>query len=573
MSQNPEPSENDHSERRETVKPIRVDARLAAQLESRGCSSEDWDTVFISPAANIGAIRNVHFGRNVIIEEEAVVHDIPGGISGCHVERGARVENVASIKFEEDAPCGVGTQIAVLDETGSRTVIAYPGLSSQIATLMARVPSWVETKLSPSIQDFIDSRATPHSIGEGAVVRNCGTILNVSIGREVSVEGARNLINGSIINNAAHGRGLAAVGSGVDAENFIIEDGIVESGCIVRNCYVGQGALLEKGFTAHDSLFFANSTFENGEACAVIAGPYTVSMHKASLLIGIQTSFMNAGSATNMSNHMYKLGPVHWGVLERGAKTSSGSYLMLGARIGAFSLIMGAHKTHPDSSEFPFSYLFGDERGATVVVPGVMLRSCGLLRDEKKWPARDRRQKRRLPLHDRIHFHVLNPYTVDAMLTAIETITGLLQKPADDDLYIRYKGMKFSRAALDRARLLYEAAVFKFLKESLPDGKFPEALEGNAGEWVDVGGQLVKREIVDAALATETIDEAERLFNEAFERYKEDESLWIARRFNEHWRACEVVIEDGARRFDELVEEDRTQYLESLSRENKMLSL
>ena len=116
-------------------------------------------------------------------------------------------------------------------------------------------------------------------------------------------------------------------------------------------------------------------------------------------------------------------------------------------------MIMGAHKTHPDSSSFPFSYLFGDERGATVVVPGAMLRSCGLMRDEKKWPTRDRRMRRRLPLHDRISFNVLNPFTVDSMLKAIDTITELLAHPADDDLFVRHKGMKFTRAPLKGRKL------------------------------------------------------------------------------------------------------------------------
>ena len=258
----------------------------------------------------------------------------------------------------------------------------------------------------------------------------------------------------------------------------------------MRNCYVGQGATLARGASAHDSLFFANCTLENGEACALFGGPYSVSMHKASLLIGCQTSFMNAGSATNQSNHMYKLGPVHWGILERGVKTSSNSYLMLGAKIGAFSLLMGSHKTHPDSSEFPFSYLFGDERGATVVVPGAMLRSCGLLRDEKKWPTRDRRLKR-LPLFDRVTFDVLNPYTVDSMLRALDTIGGLLSRPADDDLFIRYKGMKFSRAALERARYLYELAVAKYLSMRLPEGEFPESDGEEAEDWVDVAGEVM----------------------------------------------------------------------------------
>lgn len=340
------------------LKPCRLEWWQTQQLEHQGCSAESWDSVLVSPDVHIENIRNVRFGGRVILESGAIIRDVPGGIINCHVGKGAIVENVARIEFEPEAPCGVGISISALDETGSRPVVAYPGLSSQVATLMARVPSWLENNLKPSLQDYIDSKAVRHEIGEGAIVRDCGVMLNVSVGNHTRIEGAEFLKNGALINNAAPGREFAYIGHGVNAENFIIEDGRVDSGAIIRNCYIGQGAEIEKGFSAHDSLFFSNCSFENGEACAVLAGPYSVSMHKASLLIGCQTSFMNAGSATNQSNHMYKLGPVHWGLLERGVKTSSGAYIMLGAKIGAFSMVMGLHKTHPDSSSFPFSYLF-----------------------------------------------------------------------------------------------------------------------------------------------------------------------------------------------------------------------
>ena len=572
MTENPEMMENQQNP--DTARPPRLLTwwQIAA-LEKQGCSATDWDEVRISPDTDLSEIRNVRFGGRVSIEAGAIVRDVPGGIVNCHIGRDAVIENVARIAFEEEAPCGVGTTICALDETGSRPVKAYPGLSSQIATLMARVPNWLENRLSPTFQEFLDTKMPPHSIGDRAVVRDCGLLLNVSVGPEVRVDGARSLVNGSIFNNAAPGKGLAYVGQGVDAENFIIEDGVVDSGCIVRDCYIGQGARLEKGFTAHDSLFFANSSFENGEACAVLAGPYSVSMHKASLLIGIQTAFMNAGSATNQSNHMYKLGPVHWGVFERGVKTSSGAYVMLGAKIGAFSLVMGQHKTHPDSSLFPFSYLFGDERGATVVVPGAMLRSCGLMRDEKKWPARDRRQKRRLPLFDRINYSVLNPYTVDSMLNAIDTITELLTMHTDDDLYLRYKGMKFTRAALERAKMLYTAAIYKYLSLTLPEGVFPDNDGEPAGEWVDVGGQIVPRVVLEKALSCDTVEEAESVFTEAFERYEDLQLSWIGRRFGEWWRSRASIIPAGADQFDTFVEDDRNEYLDTLARETKMLAL
>ena len=270
---------------------------------------------------------------------------------------------------------------------------------------------------------------------------------------------------------------------------------------------------------------------------------------------------------------MYKLGPVHWGVLERGVKTSSGAYIMFGAKIGAFTMIMGAHKTHPDSSSFPFSYLFGDERGATVVVPGAMLRSCGLMRDEKKWPTRDRRMRRRLPLHDRISFNVLNPFTVDSMLKAIDTITELLAHPADDDLFVRHKGMKFTRAALERAKALYTAAIFKYLSLVLPDSIIPDSDGTEAGTWVDVGGQIMPRATLDLALASESIDDAERIFTEAYEQYGEEEIRWIGRRFGEWWRTHQNRIHMGAEQFDAMVEDDRDEYLDNLAKETRMLSL
>ena len=60
------------------------------------------------------------------------------------------------------------------------------------------------------------------------------------------------------------------------------------------------------------------------------------------------------------------------------------------ARIGAFSLVMGRHTTHPDTSSLPFSYLI-ESKGVTYLVPGVNLRSVGTIRDVQKWPKRDRR--------------------------------------------------------------------------------------------------------------------------------------------------------------------------------------
>lgn len=547
------------------------------QLESQGCTATDWRDVMVNDATCLSAIRDVSFEGTVslgILRPELGNALEKTRLRNVEVGDYITIRNVGAIEFEPEATCGIGTEVGVLDESGARPVTIYPGITAQTALLMAREPKWARNHLDTLLSEHLEKLHAPARIGNGSRIENCGVLVNVSVGREVTIEGARSLRNGMVVNNAAPGRGLAGIGPGTDAENFIIEDGFVGSGAIIRNCYIGQGAMLEKGFSAHDSLFFANCHLENGEACALFAGPYTVSMHKSSLLIGCQTSFMNAGSGTNQSNHMYKLGPVHWGILERGVKTSSDSYLMLGAKIGAFSLLMGQHKTHPDSSQFPFSYLFGDDRGATVVVPGVMLRSCGLLRDEKKWPARDRRLKRRLPMRDRIVFEVLNPLTVDKMLSASEVIDDLLARPMDDDRYIRYRGMKFTRASLERARHLYELGIFKYLHERLEGKTFPRtAKEEEPVEWVDLAGLPIPRPLLKRAMETESIKEMERVFDEVFENYGAMERKWIASRFGERWRKSAAIRAEYASEFDRMVEEDRTRYLEELASQNAMLAL
>lgn len=514
--------------------------------------------------------------ENVTVGDGVRIRNIGGGITNARIGDGAVIENVGRIEYEPETECGLGTLVSVLDETGSRPVPLYPGLNAQTATLMARNPKIAEEELIPQTMAYCEQLKFPGGIEEKAVVRDCGTLFNVYVGREVRVEGARRLANGMIINNAAPGRPLAFVGSGVDADGFIIEDGVVDSGTLLRNVFVGQGVTLEKGFTAHDSLFFANCSMENGEACAVLAGPYSVSMHKGTLIIGSQTSFMNAGSSTNQSNHMYKLGPVHWGILERGVKTSSNSYLMHGASIGAFSLLMGDHKTHPNSTEFPFSYLFGDAQGATVVVPAMMLRSCGLMRDEMKWPTRDRRAKRKLPLHDRIIFEVLNPFTISRILKALDTIDELLHLPADDDRFIRYKGMKISRASLERAKKLYTLAVFKYLHTKLEEASAAEADSEPSmrdAEWLDLSGLIITREMAERALEAETFEEREAILDEAFERYPELEQQWIASVFGQQWLADPEKIRIMADEFNQLVEDDRSNYKDSLLAEAEMLKL
>ena len=61
------------------------------------------------------------------------------------------------------------------------------------------------------------------------------------------------------------------------------------------------------------------------------------------------------------------------------------------AKVGAFSLVMGRHDSHQDTSNLPFSYLI-EQQSTTMIMPGANLRSVGTQRDARKWPKRDARK-------------------------------------------------------------------------------------------------------------------------------------------------------------------------------------
>ena len=279
---------------------------------------------------------------------------------------------------------GNGVEVSVLNETGGREVMIHDRLSAHQAYIMALYrhrPQLIE-RMKALIEAYADEHASDvGTIGSHVTIVNSGYIKNVRIGDYCEIEGAGRLKNGSINSNVAD---PVHIGYGVVCDDFIISSGShIEDGTMITRCFVGQACHMGHNYSASDSLFFSNCQEENGEACAIFAGPFTVTHHKSTLLIAGMFSFMNAGSGSNQSNHMYKLGPIHQGALERGAKTTSDSYILWPARIGAFSLVMGRHVNHPDTSDLPFSYLIED-KNTTYLAPGVNLRSVGTIRDAQK---------------------------------------------------------------------------------------------------------------------------------------------------------------------------------------------
>ena len=343
-----------------------------AEIDSlivNNCSAQDWTQVFVqSKDFSTKFISNVAFSGRVIlgrlrreftlssglvrhscirnailhnctIGDDVLIENVANHISNYVIGDGCYIQNVNIITCEGLSTFGNGIFVNVLNETGGREVPIYNGLSSSIAYIIAmyRHNKDITKRLYDMIEEYSKSISSNiGTIGKNVKIKNTGTIKNVNIGDNTLIINAVRLENGSVNSNSYH---PVYVGDGVMATNFIFSSGAyISDSAKIINCFIGQACRVSHNFSAHDTLAFANCTFENGEACAIFAGPFTVTMHKSSLLIAGMYSFLNAGSGSNQSNHMYKLGPIHQGIVERGSKTTSDSYILWPASISYLSL-------------------------------------------------------------------------------------------------------------------------------------------------------------------------------------------------------------------------------------------
>ena len=447
--------------------------------------------------------------HNVTVGDNCCIENIQNYIANYEIGEDTFIENVDILLVDGISTFGNGVEASVLNETGGREVPINDKLSAHLAYIMALYRHRPE--LVARIKAITDYYAKKHAsavgtIGSHVMILNTGSIKNVRVGDYCRICGTSRLYNGSINSNE---QAPVHIVHGVICDDFIISSGShVDDGAMLSRCFVGQACKLGHNYSASDSLFFSNCQGENGEACAIFAGPFTVTHHKSTLLIAGMFSFMNAGSGSNQSNHMYKLGPIHQGTLERGAKTTSDSYILWPSRVGAFSLVMGRHVTHSDTTNLPFSYLI-EQNNTTYLAPGVNLRSVGTIRDAQKWPKRDgRTDPHKL---DYINYNLLSPYTVQKMFKGHEILENLRQVSGElSDIY-SFHSAKIRNSALVKGLRFYEIAIHKFLGNSVikrlegtafrTDEEIRERLKPDtpigSGEWVDISGLIAPKSEVD----------------------------------------------------------------------------
>ena len=566
--------------------------REISVLESQLCTAEDWSLVQVDDNFDPQYVRNVQFFgqvtlgafegsqeltdgfskhtgirnatlRNVQIGNNCLIENIGGYISNYQIGNDCVISNVSVIETTSDASYGEGTVISVLNEVGDGNVMIFDGLNSQLASLMVKYEQDKEftDAVRALVHKYIDAKrcdTTCGTVRNHVRIVNTGKITNCHIGSNCVIEGASLLCECTL---KSVPEAIVKIGTGVIIESCVIFNGsTISNNAKLERCFVGEACKITDGFTAESSLFFANNYMSNGEACAAFCGPFSASHHKCSLLIGAEFSFYNAGSNTNFSNHAYKMGPLHWGTLERGTKTASGSYILMPAKIGTFSVCFGKLMHHPDTRKLPFSYLiaYGEDM---YIIPGRNLTTVGLYRDIRKWPKRDKRPAG--GKNSIVNFDWLSPFSVGGIMVAKRTLEALREVSGDVESYnyhdyvIKNSSLKKGIKYYDIALRIYMGAVMKRHRLEQPKSSV------GTGKWSDLSGMLIpltEEQRIVQAIKDGTLDSINAIREEfvaAHENYNEYRWAWSYRLICEYYGLSTITQEDALRIQDDYIKARR----------------
>ena len=554
-------------------------------LERNSCWAENWECVMVAETFKpYGFHRVVFYGdirlgsfdkqvevtkgftkhagindatlRNVTVGNDCLIEKVGNFINNYTIGDDCYISNICTLETTEGATYGEGHIVSVLNEMGDGNVILFHDLNSQLAALMVKyfkdknLRDNITRLINEEIRFTLPERGT---IGNGVKIINTKEITNTVVKDDCEINGASRLSDCTIMSSKD---ASVYIGTGVICENSIISNGCsITNSVKMQDCFVGEACQITNGFTAEASVFFANSFMANGEACAAFCGPFSASHHKSSLLIGGEFSFYNAGSNTNFSNHAYKMGPLHYGVLERGSKTASGAYVLMPAKIGAFSVCFGKLMNHPDMRCLPFAYLMA--YGETMyIVPGRNITTVGLYRDIKKWPKRDRRAPS--SRKSIINFDWLSPFTVGEIVQGKKILEALRQAGGDNVSSYNYHEYIINASSLRKGIKYYDIALRIYmgavLKRAIKGGFLGKPTSDKGlGNWNDLSGLLLpaseEQRLIDDIKNgnVESVKDILNRFKDIDSHYREYQWVWTYRMILDYYGLEELTEPDMQR--------------------------
>ena len=511
-------------------------------------------------ACDIGdnaAIHHVRYLAHYIIGDNVILLNLDEMHTTNHAKFGNGI-----VKDGEDEDVRVWLEL--VNENGGRAVMPFDGMLPADATLWStyRDDETLLERLGQMTQTAFDSRRGYYgTVGPNSVIKNCRIIKDVKTGPHVYIKGANKLKNLTINSSADE---PTQIGEGVEMVNGIIGRGChVFYGCKAVRFVMGDNSNLKYGARLIHTFLGANSTVSCCELISNLIFPAHEQHHNNSFLIAALVMGQSnlAANATIGSNHNSRApdGEIR---ANRGFWPGLCVSVKHNCRFASFTLL--AKGDYPAELDVPLPFsLVGNSRGgqALQILPAYwwLYNMYALARNTWKFSARDKR-KRKL---QHVEFDSLAPDTAEEIFTAmalLERWTGLAalreagmdtenQKDEElarigrelligdpqavDRMDVLAGGVENSdrKVVILKPREAYQAyrdmlhyyAVKTLLAglqaepETTPAG-MADALAGpRQKDWVNLGGQIVPKDDVDAlrlAIGTGQLDSWQAVHDE-----------------------------------------------------------
>ena len=530
-------------------------------LENNNCRADDWESVNVSDDFNPAYLRDVvfygeiflgdfdrnievspsflkHSGiysatlRNVTVGDNCLIEHVNNYINNYTIGDNCYISNIATLETTEGTTYGQGNIISVMKPSSEGNVVLCTQLNSQLAALMVKYSHDKELRetLRNMARENIDTLLPERGIiGDGVKIVNTVEITNTILGDYCEVNGAARLSDTTIMGTAD---ASVFIGTGVICENSIISDGAsLLNHAIVQDCFIGEVCKISNGFTAEQSVVFANSNLSKGEASAAFCGPFTISLSKTSQL----------------TNGMY----------------------------GLYDNFHGEVLRNPNMRNLPFSRLttLGE---TTYLVPAFNMTTTALYRAIHKWPRHDMRPQ--TAPRSIVNFDWLSPFSVDEIIKAKQILEDLRDISGEDAPNYSYHGLIIRGVDLqkgiqnyDMALRIYMGAVIERIQKYDPDLCEPTTNTG-LGQWGNLVGLLLpvseERQIVEDIKdgTLESIDAILRRFDEIHAEYRNYQWVWTYQFILNYYGLSELTPADAEMILNEALKARRN-WTEEISRD------
>lgn len=523
-----------------------------------------YDSTLVS--CDIGSnvvIDSVRYLAHTIIADEVILLNVDEMMTTDYAKFGNSI-----VKEGEDESVRIWLDLG--NENGGRAIAPFDGMRPADAWLWTKYRD--NEKLMRRLREMTDAyfdrrRGYYGTVGERSVIKNCGVIKDVNIGRDAYIKGANKLKNLTIHSSADE---PSQIGEGVELVNGIIGYGCrIFYGVKAVRFIMGTNACLKYGARLIHSYLGDNSTISCCEVLNSLIFPAHEQHHNSSFLCAaiVQGQCNMAAGVTAGANHNSRTNDGEL-FAKRGFWPGLCASLKYNSRFASYTLLAKGDYPNELNIMLPFSLVMQDRGKDTLsVMPAYwfMYNMYSLARNSWKFAERDKRVHK----GQMIEYDALAPDTLEEIFHALElleTWTGkaknqsnsakrkmgpdpaarkagreLLQKNPDVivEMDIRGEAMENGRRPVcilktDHAWQTYREMTHYYTIRTLVlwmhtqnlgslDELKADLAGGQRGAWINMGGQLMREEDVQSIIR-DVIDGKNASWQQLHDRYQE---LWV----------------------------------------------